>query len=120
MGASQEGINSMALQQGGLGLILTVLIVTAPPMAASFFQGMLGQFSAYNQFSSSQTPPGQSARMAPALGYSAGGIPQAPAPSLGPATSIAAPTTYMPASTGPVRDEVRQQPQRRPMGEDRA
>src|SRR3546814_16365263 len=37
-GATTEGINSMALQQGGLGLILTVLIVTAPPMAASFFQ----------------------------------------------------------------------------------
>ncbi len=33
---------SLALQQGGLGLILTILIVSAPPMAASFFQGVLG------------------------------------------------------------------------------
>src|SRR3546814_7060894 len=51
-GATTEGINSMALQQGGLGLILTVLIVTAPPMAASFFQGMLGAFTPYTAFSS--------------------------------------------------------------------
>jgi type IV secretion system protein VirB6 len=49
-GASQEGINSMAMQQGGLGLILTVLIISAPPMAAAFFQGTLGQFLAYSQF----------------------------------------------------------------------
>ncbi|WP_147651379.1 type IV secretion system protein [Vulcaniibacterium gelatinicum] len=46
-GASTEGINSLALQQGGLGLILTVLIVSAPPMAASFFQGTLGAFAPY-------------------------------------------------------------------------
>src|SRR3546814_11134157 len=51
-GATTEGINSMALQQGGLGLILTVLIVTAPPMAASFFQGMLGAFTPYTAFRS--------------------------------------------------------------------
>lgn len=49
-GANQEGVSSMALQQGGLGLILTTLIVMAPPMAASFFQGMLGQFTAYSAF----------------------------------------------------------------------
>lgn len=51
-GASTEGVNSMALQQGGLGLILTALIVTAPPMAAAFFQGMLGAFTPYTAFSS--------------------------------------------------------------------
>ncbi|MFA0925162.1 hypothetical protein ACDH50_19550, partial [Xanthomonas fragariae] len=27
---------------------LTTLIITAPPMAASFFQGTLGQFTAYS------------------------------------------------------------------------
>ncbi|OAX87132.1 hypothetical protein A7D16_17310 [Xanthomonas nasturtii] len=47
-GGSGEGISSMALQQGGLGLVLTTLIITAPPMAAAFFQGTLGQFSAYS------------------------------------------------------------------------
>ncbi|MBF9173076.1 type IV secretion system protein [Xanthomonas campestris pv. campestris] len=47
-GNSGEGISSMALQQGGLGLVMTTLIVTAPPMAAAFFQGTLGQFTAYS------------------------------------------------------------------------
>lgn len=47
-GGSQESLSAMAMQQGGLGLILTMLIVSAPPMAAMFFNGMLGQFSPYN------------------------------------------------------------------------
>lgn len=47
-GFTGEGISSMALQQGGLGLVLTTLIITAPPMAAAFFQGTLGQFPAYS------------------------------------------------------------------------
>jgi len=44
---------SMALQQGGMGLILTTLILTAPPMAAMFFQGTLGSFMAYSQIGGS-------------------------------------------------------------------
>ncbi|WP_394537849.1 type IV secretion system protein [Lysobacter enzymogenes] len=32
------GVNTMALQQGGLGIFLTVLILSVPPMASSFFQ----------------------------------------------------------------------------------
>src|ERR1700749_1797039 len=34
-----DGISSMALQQGGLGLLLTTMVISAPPMAAAFFQG---------------------------------------------------------------------------------
>jgi type IV secretion system protein VirB6 len=45
-----DGINSMALQQGGLGILLTTMILSAPPMAAAFFQGTLGQFNAYSPF----------------------------------------------------------------------
>ncbi|QGY75218.1 type IV secretion system protein [Xanthomonas hyacinthi] len=45
-----EGVSSMALQQGGIGLVLSTLILTAPPMAAAFFQGTLGQFNAYSAF----------------------------------------------------------------------
>ena len=45
-----DGINSLALQQGGLGLLLSTLIVMAPPMAAAFFQGTLGQFASYSSF----------------------------------------------------------------------
>ena len=48
-----EGMSSMALQQGGMGLILTTLILTAPPMAAMFFQGTLGAFMAYSQIGGS-------------------------------------------------------------------
>lgn len=50
--SAPEGINSMALQQGGLGLLLSTLIVMAPPMAAAFFQGTLGQFASYSSFGS--------------------------------------------------------------------
>lgn len=46
-----DGMNSVALQQGGIGLLLTVLIITTPPMVANFFQGTLGSFSAYAQVS---------------------------------------------------------------------
>jgi type IV secretion system protein VirB6 len=45
-----DGITSMAMQQGGLGLVLSTLIISAPPMAANFFQGTLGQFAAQNSF----------------------------------------------------------------------
>ncbi|MGF6419530.1 type IV secretion system protein VirB6 [Stenotrophomonas sp. AN71] len=48
-----EGMSSMALQQGGMGLILTTLILTSPPMAAMFFQGTLGSFMAYSQIGGS-------------------------------------------------------------------
>ena len=60
-----DGMTSQAMQQGGMGLILTTLIVTTPPMAAAFFQGTLGQFSPYVAFGAggaaagSSYPPGQ-------------------------------------------------------------
>jgi len=40
----------MATQQGGLGIILTMLIITVPPMAAVFFQGVMGSFTPYSAF----------------------------------------------------------------------
>lgn len=48
-----DGMTSQAVQQGGLGLILTTLIVTAPPMAASFFQGTMGYFTPSSVFGGS-------------------------------------------------------------------
>jgi len=45
-------IVGLALQQGGIGLVLSTLIITAPPMAAAFFQGTLGQFTPYSGFGS--------------------------------------------------------------------
>ena len=53
MGASSDGMTSQAMQQGSMGLILTTLILTAPPMAAMFFQGTLGSFMAYSQIGGS-------------------------------------------------------------------
>ena len=48
-GGSGTSLSSMAMQQGGLGLIMTTLIVTAPPIAAMFFQGVLANFSPFSQ-----------------------------------------------------------------------
>jgi type IV secretion system protein VirB6 len=56
LGANPEGISSTALQQGSVGLILTMLIVSAPPIAATFFQGTLANFSSYNQFAGGAPP----------------------------------------------------------------
>jgi type IV secretion system protein VirB6 len=52
------GINSRAMQQGGLGLILTMMIISVPPIAAAFFNGVLGQFSGYNAFGQGAVPAG--------------------------------------------------------------
>jgi len=40
------------MQQDGIGLLLTALIVSVPPMAAAFFQGTLGSFMSYSAFGS--------------------------------------------------------------------
>ncbi|HEV7123135.1 MAG TPA: type IV secretion system protein [Rhodanobacter sp.] len=45
-----EGFTSQSMQQGGLGLLMTVLVVSAPPIAAMFFQGTMGGFMAYSPF----------------------------------------------------------------------
>ncbi len=55
---SSESLTSMAMQQGGLGIVLSMLILSAPPMAAVFFQGVLGQFSGYNALNGQASPPG--------------------------------------------------------------
>ncbi|EMI49496.1 Integral inner membrane protein of type IV secretion complex (VirB6) [Stenotrophomonas maltophilia AU12-09] len=71
-----QGMSSMALQQGGMGLILTTLILTAPPMAAMFFQGTLGTFMAYSQIGGSAVPtsPGPNGQPPGSSGSSGGGI----------------------------------------------
>jgi type IV secretion system protein VirB6 len=49
LGDGGAGLTSQAMQQGGIGLLMTVLLVTAPPMAASFFGATIGQFSSVSQ-----------------------------------------------------------------------
>jgi type IV secretion system protein VirB6 len=46
-GQGAEGFSSQALEQGGIGLLMTVLIISVPPLAAAFFNGTVGSFSAY-------------------------------------------------------------------------
>lgn len=38
------GLNNMAMQQGGIGLLMTALIVSAPAMAGRFFSTLTGEF----------------------------------------------------------------------------
>lgn len=59
-----EGVSSMALQQGGLGLIMTLLIITVPQMTAEFFMGALGQFSHYSAFGGAGTSSSEADRPA--------------------------------------------------------
>jgi len=47
---STAGLNSAAMVQGGVGLVMSVLMVMSPPMAAMFFSGTLGQFAAHSSF----------------------------------------------------------------------
>ncbi|TPD94543.1 type IV secretion system protein [Stenotrophomonas maltophilia] len=44
------GLKSAAVQQGGVGLLMSVLMVMVPPIAAMFFNGTLGQFVANSSF----------------------------------------------------------------------
>jgi type IV secretion system protein VirB6 len=61
MGA--EGFTNQSMQQGGVGLLMTVLIISSPPLAAMFFQGTVGSFMHFSPFSGGATsrpgPQGQ-------------------------------------------------------------
>ncbi len=48
-----QGLSTMSLQQGGVGLLLSGLILGTPPMAGNFFSASLGQFAASSQFGAS-------------------------------------------------------------------
>ncbi|SUZ30017.1 VirB6 protein [Xanthomonas euroxanthea] len=54
--ASAEGLSSQALQQGGIGLIMTMLIITVPTIAAALWQGNMGAFMAYSAFGTAASP----------------------------------------------------------------
>ncbi|AKU48528.1 type IV secretion system protein [Xanthomonas arboricola] len=60
-----EGLSSQALQQGGIGLVMTLLIISVPTLAAAIWQGNMGTFMAYSAFDrgggSSPGPQGQPA-----------------------------------------------------------
>ncbi|WP_349812049.1 type IV secretion system protein [Xanthomonas dyei] len=54
--ASAEGLSSQALQQGGIGLIMTMLIITIPTIAAALWQGNMGTFLSYTAFNNTASP----------------------------------------------------------------
>ncbi|MGJ3703786.1 type IV secretion system protein [Variovorax sp. AFSI2.2] len=102
------GLTSQAMLQGGIGLLLTVLLVTAPAAAAQFFGGTLGQF--YHQSVLGGGSSGQSA-VAPGGGapgpYGAGA--QQPANIPGQSSQVPTTTSLPPprTSTEPRHDEIR-------------
>jgi type IV secretion system protein VirB6 len=49
-GNNSEGLSNQAMEQGGVGLLMTVLIISVPPIASMFFQGTLGNFLTYSAF----------------------------------------------------------------------
>ena len=62
-GGSQTAIMDTVTQQLGLGLILSTLLITVPPMAGMWFSGVMGTFSGYNALQGwggglPATPPG--------------------------------------------------------------
>ena len=58
--AGSAGLTTQAMQQGGIGLLMTTLLISAPPMAAAFFGGTMGSFYAFSQMSvaASASQPG--------------------------------------------------------------
>ena len=50
LGANTSGFTQVAMQQGGLGLILSTLLITVPPMAGNFFSNALGNYSYTSAF----------------------------------------------------------------------
>lgn len=93
-----EGMSSQAMQQGGMGLILSTLIISAPPMAAAFFQGTMGHFAAASVFSSQPAAVGRdlSGRMPGQPGYMPTPAP-APTPTQSPASGTQLTESYHPS-----------------------
>lgn len=61
LGTDVEGLTTQAMQQGGIGLLLTVLIITVPPAAAMFFQGTIANLATTSAFASSTQSGGSGA-----------------------------------------------------------
>jgi type IV secretion system protein VirB6 len=58
-GNNTEGLTSTPMQQGGVGLLLSILVVSVPPMAAMFFQGTLGSALTHSVFTPTGGRPGR-------------------------------------------------------------
>ncbi|WP_064746417.1 type IV secretion system protein [Lysobacter firmicutimachus] len=78
MGTASEGINSVVQMQGILGLVLTMLVLSAPPAAAMLFRGLLAHFNPYSAMGG-PGGGGSGSRSQPTLSANpSGGIPTPP------------------------------------------
>lgn len=68
------GFSSRAMQSGAMGMILTLLLITVPPLAANFFGGTLGQFTAYATMGSHLAPGGGQPQMGAYSGLGGMGV----------------------------------------------
>jgi len=67
--AGSAGLTNQAMQQGGIGLLMTTLLISAPPMAAAFFGGTMGQFSSVSQVSGGGGAQANASGMPGQVGY---------------------------------------------------
>lgn len=76
---SSEGLSTQSLEQGGIGLLMTMLVISVPPMAGNFFQGTLGNFMTYSVFNRAGAQPGPQGQPPGSYGYAGAGMPATPA-----------------------------------------
>lgn len=82
LGQGTEGFSSRALEQGGIGLLMTVLIVSVPPLTANFFQGTMGNFLFQSAFGAGGARAAAMQQGLPPGAYGGGGGSYAPAPTI--------------------------------------
>jgi type IV secretion system protein VirB6 len=74
VGATSEGLTTQSMEQGGIGLLMTLLLISAPPMAGNFFSATLGNFSPFSNFGGGAGAGGAAAAGRPGpMGQPAGG-----------------------------------------------
>ncbi|WP_313138916.1 type IV secretion system protein [Stenotrophomonas sp.] len=97
-----EGLSSQALQQGGIGLLMTALIITAPTIGAAMWQGNMAAFMAYSPFASPTPPPGTSGSpgLSPAPAPAPAATPAVAAQDALPMGAFAASPSPLPEATG--------------------
>lgn len=105
LGDGGAGLTSQAMQQGGIGLLMTVLLVTAPPMAASFFGATIGQFSSVSQVAGGGGAQANASGVPGQVGYRPGGSAESTRTQKSSTTSSLPPVGR--TSTEPPRDEIR-------------
>ena len=93
---NQSGVMQAATQQLGLGLLLSTLLITVPPMAAQFFNGVMGQYNSMNTMAGWGGSP--AAAQQGAMGAQGGAGANGQTTSASPVTNV--PNTAPPSNIG--------------------